>query len=340
MEIDDYRRFIESMDQYERMLWKLGATLEAVNWYRKKSRDLKDRWRINSEFPSTPEEAFQSTGRRRFRMEDTIRLKETCTDPEWTGDIQGEDESGKNALRKIRLVEDSRASANTENRLRIWSMPDNSEKWRDRYVVVVDVGGVSDTADFSDILVLDRYYMAEGGAPEVAAEWHGHIDHDLLAWKAAQIAALYQDALLVIESNTLETEGTEGNNFEYILNEIAGSYRNLYCRTPEDQIKKGMPARWGFHTNSSSKPMVISHQAKVIRDGLYVERCIAAVMEHDVFEIREDGKTMGAVEGMHDDRLITRAIGNWICYNHPLPKRILSGGETRAKRKIHGEATI
>jgi hypothetical protein len=318
----------------------LGASLEAINWYRKKSRDLKDKWRMNSEYPSTPEEAFQSTGRRRFRMEDTIKLKKTCIDPEWIGDISGETESGKNALKNIRLVQDKQASVNDENKLWIWVMPDNSEKWRDRYVTIVDVGGVSDGADFSDILVLDRYYMSEGGTPEVAAEWHGHIDHDLLAWKSAQVATLYGTALLVIESNTLETEGTEGNNFEYILDEIADTYRNLYSRTPSDQIKKGIPAKWGFHTNSSTKPMVISHQAKVVRDELYVERCLPAVMEHDVFEIKKDGKTLGAVEGMHDDRLITRAIGNWICYNLPLPKLIKIDEANYTARKIQGLATI
>ncbi|MDR3142111.1 MAG: hypothetical protein LBU37_10350 [Tannerellaceae bacterium] len=339
-EIDDYRKFIDSMDEYEWMLWQLGASLEAVNWYRKKSKDLKERWRMNSEFPSTPEEAFQSTGRRRFRMEDTIKLKKTCIDPEWIGDVCGETESGKNALKDIRLVQDKQASTNDENKLWIWTMPDNSGKWRDRYVTIVDVGGVSDGADFSDVLVLDRYYMAEGGIPEVVAEWHGHIDHDLLAWKAAQIATLFGNALLVIESNTLETEGTEGNNFEYILDEIADTYRNLYSRTPSDQIKKGIPAKWGFHTNTSTKPMVISHQAKVVRGELYVERCLFAVMEHDVFEIKKDGKTLGAVEGMHDDRLITRAIGNWICYKLPLPKLIITDQTNNAARKIQGEATI
>ena len=90
----------------------------------------------------------------------------------------------------------------------------------------------------------------EGGVPDVAAEWHGHIDHDKVAWKAAQIATMYGEALLVIESNTLETEGTEGDNFEYILDEIAGHYDNLYSRTPIDQIRQGAPKRWGFHTNS------------------------------------------------------------------------------------------
>ena len=77
---------------------------------------------------------------------------------------------------------------------------------------------MSSNADYSVIKVADRLPMLEvGGVPEIVCEWHGHIEHDLLIWKAAQIAKAYCNALLVIESNTLETEGTEGDNFEYVL---------------------------------------------------------------------------------------------------------------------------
>lgn len=335
--IENYEEFIKSMNEYEWALWELGATLEAISWYRTKKKDMKETWRMNSEYPSTSTEAFQSTGRRRFRLEDTIRLRKTCIEAAFRGDISGLEETGVNSLEKLELEKQERGS------LKIWKYPDDKERYKDRYVVIMDVGGISDKADFTDILVLDRYWMIEGGVPEVVAEWHGHIDHDKGAWKAVQLARYYSngndDALLVIESNTLETEGTEGNNFEYILDEIAEYYDNLYCRTPADQIRQGVPAKWGFHTNSSTKPMVVSHQAKVIRDNMYVEREREAVDEHDYFEIKENGKTMGAVEGKHDDRFMTRAIGNYICYKIDLPQKIITT-EKRSRSKIVNEATI
>ena len=312
-EIKDIEQFATSLDEQEQELWRLGATLQAIAWYRKKKKDLGDDWRMASEYPSTAEEAFQSTGRRRFRMSDTLTLRKTCTTPEFIGDIIGADETGENAVKSLRLEKDSKGN------LHMWVPPDD-EPILDRYVVIVDPGGISDTADPSDILVLDRYWMMEAGAAEVVAEWHGHIEHDKLAWKAAQIATYYNNALLVIESNTLETESTEGNNFEYILDEIALYYGNLYSRTPSDKILQGIPARWGFHTNSSTKPLVINHLAKAMRTGMYVERSHAAVDEMDVFEIKENGREMGAVDGMHDDRVMTRAIGVWICYKLPAPE--------------------
>ena len=59
---------------------------------------------------------------------------------------------------------------------------------------------------------------------ETVAQWRGHIDHDLLAWKAAAIGRWYHWALLVVESNTLECRG------EYVLDRLSRHYRNLYLR--------------------------------------------------------------------------------------------------------------
>ena len=175
------------------------------------------------------------------------------------------------------------------------------------------------------------------------AEWHGHADHDIAAWKAVQLCMLYgnnepRSAHLVIESNTLETEGTEGDNSEYILDEIVGFYPNLYSRTSPEQIKQGAPTRYGFHTNVATKSMIISHVVKCMRQDLYIERCNEAVDEYDVYEIKPNGKEMGAVEGMHDDRVMSRAIGLYVCYHIDLPKQITQ--LKVKKRKIVSEATI
>ena len=144
----------------------------------------------------------------------------------------------------------------------------------------------------------------------------------------------------MIEANTLETEGTEGDNFEYILNEIAGKYSNLYSRTSSQEIRQGRARRWGFHTNPSTKPMVINFLIKALRDGLYVERCIETTYELDLYEIKENGKEMGAVEGNHDDRVMATAILVWICYNHPLPAQIQSEKQGNKKMRIVSEASI
>ena len=324
--IEDYEALISTMTDEEKELFELGATLEAINWYRDKKREFPDEWRLASEFPSTPAEAFQSTGRRVFSLGYVKTTRESCIKAWWRGEVDGN-------LLDCKFIKG-------DGNMEVWYMPDLDTPMRDRYVVSVDVGGVGDKSDYSCIRVFDRYSMIEAGIPEVVAQWYGHIEHDKLAWKAAQIAHLYGDALLVIEANTLETAGTEGNHFEYILNEIAGYYGNLYSRTSEIEIKQGRPRRWGFHTNTSTKPLVINHLIKALRDGLYIEHCSSTCDELDLYEYKENGKEMGAVEGNHDDRVMATAIGLWVCYNHPLPSVVQISSPSRKKTRIISEASI
>ena len=44
-------------------------------------------WRLFSEFPSTANEAFQSTGRRVFKISYVKNIRECCVPPAWIGDI-------------------------------------------------------------------------------------------------------------------------------------------------------------------------------------------------------------------------------------------------------------
>lgn len=335
----DYPSFIASLTEYECWLFELGATLEAINWYRDKSKEITDRWRMCSEFPSTAEEAFQSTGRRVFPINYVSNIKSTCIDPICYGEFVGNSDKGKEAFEGLHFEKIIPTKKNPEDVLWIWGMPDKTIECRDRYVVSIDVGGVSSTSDPSEIKVADRISMLEGGVPEIVAEWHGHIDHDLLIWKGAQIAKAYNDALLVIESNTLETDGTEGDNFEYILDEIRSYYDNLYYRTSPEQIKQGMPTRYGFHTNVHTKPTVINFLKAAMRDNLYLERSLPTILEYNLFEIKSNGKEMGAVEGNHDDRVMATAILIYICYKWA-PPRIIVKMKFKTKNRNVSEAVI
>ena len=203
-----------------------------------------------------------------------------------------------------------------------------------RCLVVVVIGVCFSKVDYSVIVVYDRYWMLFGGVPEIVAQWRGHIDHDLLAWKSVQIAAFYHHALLVIESNTLETEHTDGEHTEYILDTIADSYTHLYARVSAEMIRSQVPSKWGFHMNRSTKTMVVNHQIQMLRENGYIERDIQACYEHDVFERKPNG-SFGAMDGHHDDILITRCIGNYICYTEPLPYRF-----TKMQVKVSGSVPI
>jgi hypothetical protein len=226
------------------------------------------------------------------------------------------------------------------------NLPNEPDHVTNRYLVVVDIGGRSNSADWSVIVVFDRLFMVDGGKPSVVAQWYGHIDIDILAWKAAQIASLYDNALLVIESNTLETHDRErqvdGDQSLFILNLIKDVYPNLYARKQsEEDIRTSQPRKYGFHTNVATKPMIISTLTKVIREGAYVERDVRCCDEYNTYERRQNG-SFGAIVGKHDDLLMTRAIGLHICYREMdmpsiVPNRLL---HQRAHSHTISEATF
>ena len=310
--IKEYDKFVKSLSKYEWDLWNKGATLEAIAWYREKRKEYNDHSDMMAEYPSDEVEAFNYSGEKVFNHTMVERLRKECCNPKYVGDIYGKSDRGKESLQDIKFIEECGGD------LRIWEMPDKENNFNNRYITVVDIGGRSNKADFSVIAVFDRYWLMYGGVPEVVAQWRGHIDHDLLAWKAVQIAEYYNRSLLVIESNTLETEHSDDDSTEYILETISTFYPNLYARQPSNMIRSG-GVRWGFHMNRATKLMLIAHQVRMLREGGYIERDYDACYEHDVFERKPNG-SYGAMDGHHDDILITRCIGTYICYSEPLPQ--------------------
>ena len=281
-------------------LWERGATLEAINWYVAERLKYSDHSGMASEYPSDEIEAFNHSGQRVFALEAVERMRADIEEPLARGEVESSD-TYRFDRRTVRFFPDS--SGNLE----IWRYPD-AERWSDRYLTVVDIGGRSSKADWSVIAVFDR--AGEDGRPEVVAQWRGHIDHDLLAEKAACIAAYYQNSLLVVESNTLETTDREryvdGDQMPYLLTRLQDRYPSLYARQC-----RGGGVRYGFHTNTATKPMAVGELVRAVREHGYVERCEECLDELSQYERRQNG-SFGAISGCHDDILMTRAIALYV----------------------------
>ena len=306
----------EESGRYLWSLWEKGATLEAINWYVYERAGKNDFAIMASEYPSDDTEAFAHSGSMVFDKYLVKRFEPLCRPPQLIGEVYADADEGENALSNLRFREDR------QGLLTIWTQPETFGDCEvaNRYLTVVDVGGRSNKADWSVIVVFDRMGMVDGSEPpSVVAQWYGHCDIDRLAWRAAQIAAYYNESLLVIESNTLETHDAErqiegGDQSQYILNQISDIYPNLYARKQsEDEIRQGYPRKYGFHTNVATKPMIISTLIKVVRDRLYIERDRRCLDEYNTYERKKNG-AYGAIIGKHDDLLMTRAIGLHICY--------------------------
>jgi hypothetical protein len=333
----------EEPGKYLWWLWEIcRAPLEAIAWYVDKRSEFTDHADMASEFPSDDIEAFVNSGSRVFDVYNVNKFKDGCRPPRYIGDVSGMASEGPDAVKGVHFNEDR------QGQLWIWDKPEveDNEKILNRYLVVVDIGGRSSKADWSVITVIDRLWMMDGEPPVIVAQWYGHIDMDILSWKAAQIAKYYDDALLVIESNTLETKDrdryVEGDQSQFILNEIKNVYDNLYARKQSaEDIAEGKPVKYGFHTNTKTKPVIISWLVKMVREHGYVERDERVLDEFLSYERKQNG-AYGAILGKHDDLLMTRAIGLFICCKEMEDVRIVERirQDQSARRKAVSAATI
>ena len=289
--VDDPVTLWEQLDDYERELWTDNCTLEQINWYHNKRKEYRTHQLMMAEYPSNASEAFTASGNNPFAREHLDALEEGCRqDPLVIGEIQADGPSGVDAKRNIRIIKASNGL------LRVWEMPEASMPVKTRYMVVVDVGGRAESSDYSVIAVWR--IRCNGRPAAIVAQWRGHIDHDMLAWKSMQLAKFYNDALLVVECNTLINEAARAGESEYILREVRQVYGNLYERSRDNL---------GFHTNVKTKGMAVAALIAAVRDASYVERDQDAVNE--MRDYREHNGRYEARPGKHDDILMTRAIG-------------------------------
>lgn len=303
-------------------LWLKGASFEAINWYRNKRNEFRTHAYFATEFPGDDVECFMTAGNLVFDKYCVESMQSKMKKPPiFVGNIIGDEDKGRRAISSARLID----RLDDGQALRVWQHPD-CLKVRYRYVVSVDIGGRGRNSDFTVMTVIDRFSMMFGGRPKVVARWRGHIRHDLLAWKAAQLAHYYGDAELVIEKNTADTKkeriDEEGSHFGSIIDEIADYYPNLYIgRTEVDKVTQKVTNVYGFHTNSLSKEQVIDSYVEYVEDELYEEPDELAYRELFIYE-RKDDSTMGNVDGKdnHDDIVMSTGIGLYVSKKMPMPE--------------------
>lgn len=297
-----------SLTPYELRLVEHGATSYNICWYRNKLREVEQREDLASEYPGDDVEAFSSSRTSVFPSSAVESLRGACFRPIATGDIS----AGGYVFH-----------ADARGLMKLWENPRPGS----RYVVAVDVGGRSAKADWSVVAVISVPDTPHR-LPRVVAQWRGHIDHDLLAAKSVAVAKFFNNAFLVIESNTYETSafGSSCDSNIFILNRLAETYSNIYRRETFDTLTKTYSSHIGFHTNVATKKLLIAGLIEAVREGLYVERDDDACNELLTYEQLESG-AFAARDGSHDDILMTRAIGLYVIRSGSVPARIPSSFE-------------
>lgn len=350
----DVREYIQNMGEYDWQLWEYGATLEGINWYNKHKADryqeadkenrMFSEWQMMQENPGTPEEAFQSAGEKRFNPLYIKAMEQDCQGPIFIGDVNADSNQGERAFSNIEFV------PNSSGHLRIWEYPDTSIKVLHRYVAYADIGGVWAGADYSVLVVVDRYWMTEGGDPTVVAIWYGHVDKDLFGWICAQICAMYDYALLAPETNTYDKDRNKDDHFLTVIEKIADFYPNLYVRNNPEKVGDDYVPIYGFQMNKKTKPAVIDALYSASRERFLkdqnkqtgyclIGREIQLIKEMNWFEKKPDG-TLGAIQGQKDDLVDAHAgVFHIATEKMPMPQ-IIDQKKEVIKRRPRSEASF
>lgn len=330
--VKNKEEFVLTLSKYEEYLLTEGATLGGINWYRNALAEMNGNlWSMQSENPTTAQEAFQSTGNKAFSpLFIKKRRAEFVREPIAKGKLFSDYAKGEGSCNNLRFEELS------SGEFFIWEYPDTKKNINHRYVVIVDIGGRTAKADYSVITVIDRMPLLSGGLKKTVFRARYHIDPDILAWDSVRVATWYDNALLVIENNSLRRNKNENENyFTTVLNEIENVYDNLYTYEDASKIKEGIPVKWGWQTNRATKPLAVSKiNASLVDDAECLDDPDYRYYDElEGYEIDTSG-AYNAVDGMHDDILMTNGIGLAVSEKMPLPYEILPSSKSKATARI------
>lgn len=262
--------------EYE-LMQKFDLTWEQMNWrkYTVQNKCQGDEILFMQEYPSTPEEAFISSGRPKFSIKSLRKYQTITKEPLKRGYLH--EEGGL-----VKFVEDAKGYVS------IWKDVEPGQHYA--------VG-----ADVAEGLVHGDYSCAYVGNDEfdIVAEWHGHIDPDLFGQELVKLARYYNDAYLGVENN---------NHGLTTLNTIKKEeYWNLFFTKSYDKVADTMTQKLGWTTSIRTKPLMIDKLAQFVREhylGIYSD---ALIGEMFTYVIEDNGKT-NAQPGCNDDRVMACAI--------------------------------
>jgi len=201
------------------------------------------------------------------------------------------------------FVQDPIEKRGIDNNLWLWEYPDPNKT----YVVSADVGR-GDGEDYSAFHIFDIKEISQ------VAEYKGKIATKDFGNLLVNTATEYNDALLIVENNNVGWAAIQqcidrdyknlfysSKDLKYVdvLNQMTNKYRSK---------DKNMIA--GFSTTMKTRPLIVDKMDEYFRSREVVIRSKRLIDELFTF-IYENGKAQ-AMDGTHDDLVISLCIGLWI----------------------------
>lgn len=267
----------------------MGITLldEQKQWYIRK--EIEQQEEMKQEFPSTPSEAFLTSGRRVFAAINVMQAEGQCKSPLLVYDI--EPVTGKRTkVQALRAGNAEELQRTLLNHLLVWELPDPDED----YAIGGDVAEGLENRDRSSFDVVKK------SSGEQVAHWFGYLDAELFAQLMAHVGRWYNTAFIGPERNN------HGHAVIQKLREIY-PHRSIYSEQYLDRDHDDETPKLGWLTTAQSKPVIIEGLKSLLRESASGVRWIGTINELNTYVYDARGR-MNAQTGCFDDQVMSYAI--------------------------------
>ncbi|CRY31701.1 bacteriophage terminase large subunit [Yersinia enterocolitica] len=267
----------------------MGITLldEQKQWYIRK--EIEQQEEMKQEFPSTPSEAFLTSGRRVFAAINVMQAEGQCKSPLLVYDI--EPVTGKRTkVQALRAGNAEELQRTLLNHLLVWELPDPDED----YAIGGDVAEGLENRDRSSFDVVKK------STGEQVAHWFGYLDAELFAQLLAHVGKWYNTAFI----------GPERNNHGHaVIQKLREVYphRSIYSEQYLDRDHDDETPKLGWLTTAQSKPVIIEGLKSLLRENASGVRWIGTINELNTYVYDARGR-MNAQTGCFDDQVMSYAI--------------------------------
>ncbi|MEE3649465.1 MULTISPECIES: terminase [unclassified Brenneria] len=266
---------------------RITLTDQQKQWYIRK--EVEQGEEMKQEFPSTPQEAFLTSGRRVFTAITVMKAEGATRPPRIVYDM--DPITGKRT--KVQALRDGskdELQRTLLNHLLVWELPDPDED----YAIGADVAEGLENGDRSSFDVVKK------STGEQVAHWFGHLDAELFAQLLAHIGTCYNTAFI----------GPERNNHGHaVLQKLRDIYpvRAIYAEQYLDRDNDDETPKLGWLTTKQSKPIVIEGLKTLLRETASGIRWIGTINELNTYVYDPKGR-MNAQTDCFDDQVMSYAI--------------------------------
>lgn len=264
----------QELDEEEHELVKLGASMEQLMWRRLKiaSSSLEQ---FHQEYPSTPIEAFVSTGANIFNNKKIVEVEMN---------IPKDNYIPKKNITDLPVL----LKQHYGRSFFMYKIPRKGEK----YYIGCDLSeGVGQ--DYSVIEVFNQ------DGEQCGEFYNNKLKPFQMAEIINSIGRYYNKGILIVEKASGGHSCIEKLRYDF-------KYMNMSKYKTYDQFNK---PKWsvGFDTNAKTKGLIINNFVEMFETGQIKINSKRLLNEMKAFEINDSG-SMGAISGAHDDSVMATAL--------------------------------